>query len=123
MRRTIWRCSSLNVLPISLSFSGVFHVGELAGEGGLDAFLDLVDAVLARQLFWRWTGASSRSAWAISSMRLYRSSVYSGKSWNSLVSFAVILSSAWASHITLMNGLAASRPPATTSSSGLVWPS
>ena len=30
---------------------GVFHVGELAGEGGLDAFLDLVDAVLARQLF------------------------------------------------------------------------
>ena len=55
---------------------------------------------------------------------LTRSSVYSGKSWNSLVSFAAIfLSSAWASQITLMNGLAASRPPATTSSSGLVWPS
>ena len=102
---------------------GVFHVGELAAR------VALTPSLISWMRSWRGSfsamdRASSRSAWAISSMRLYRSSVYSGKSWNSLVSFAAIfLSSAWASQITLMNGLAASRPPATTSSSGLVWPS
>ena len=112
-RRTIWRCSSLKALPSSLSFSASSMSVELVRRGRPSRTCSLISWMRSwRGSFSAMVRASSRSSWAISSMRAYSSSVYSGKSWKSLVSLAAFsLSSFWASQMTLMNGLAASRPP------------